>query len=142
MIMVRAGDNPCPRKAAARSAMPTRTFRAISTPSMIFAVMPYGLSDLTELRHGLHEAELDLISVARRQHARNLFLPDLNLDECRSVARMQQASRGVQFVNFRYRAHLTKSAGFGDAGHVDAVLRVARLHAGLAVMPVVQDEDR
>src|SRR5437879_5898943 len=117
MIMVSAGDNPCARNAAARSAMPRRTFRAISTPSMIFAVMRYGLSDLTELRHGLHEAELDLIPVARGQHARNLFLPDLNLDECRSIARMKEAPRGVQFVNFRYRAHLTKSASFGDAGH-------------------------
>src|SRR5258705_12142359 len=101
--MVRAGDNPRARNAAARSAMPTRTFRAISAPLMIFAVMPYGLSDLPELRHGLHEAELDLIAVTRRQHARNVFRLDLGLNEKGTLAGMQQAPRVIQFVNFRYR---------------------------------------
>src|SRR5882672_1851344 len=112
MIMVRAGDMPFARNKAARSAMPTRTARAIATPSMIFAVMRYGLSDLIELRHRLEKAELDLVPAARREHARSLFRLDLGLDENGALARMQQAPRGVDLALLRDRARFGKAAGF------------------------------
>src|SRR5258706_7447396 len=127
MIMVKAGDTPLARNRDARSAMPTRTARAIARPSMIFAVMRYGLSDLIELRHRLQETELDLVPVARRQHALDLFLPDLGLDEHRAFAGMQKPPRRGELAFLRDGARFGKAASLGNADHVDAILRMARL---------------
>jgi hypothetical protein len=57
------------------------------------------------------------------------------------VARVQQAACVVD-VRFGVRGtRVGKTAGFGNADEIDAGIRVARLHAGLAVMAVVEHHD-
>src|SRR5215510_4243217 len=90
----------------------------------------------------LAETRLEERSVPRWQHQRVARGRDLQDREHRTLGRMQHRHRGVELAYLPHGRGLAEAAGDRDARKIDTRTGVGRLHAGFAVMLVVDDGDR
>src|SRR5262245_4668953 len=94
----------------------------------------------TELDQRLHEAALDLPAVATGTHSGDIIGLHAHLDKDGTFDRVGQMTR-VRDVTLRSdKSCIVEAASFGNRDKIDAGIRVTRLHAGLAVMAIVQDK--
>src|SRR5580658_5551695 len=87
------------------------------------------------------EAVLQMHRVARRQRARLVLRPDLDDIENRSLALALQRGTRLLEPGFAVDDARRDTAGLRHLGDLDAMARMAHLHAGLAEMAVIDDDD-
>src|SRR5271154_489371 len=88
------------------------------------------------------EPVLDEDRVAGRQRARRVFSRDLDNVEPRPFGGLKNGPRQLLHVfDARERRAIGKTAGLGDFRKINPMARVAKLHAGLAIMVVVDNGD-
>jgi tripartite-type tricarboxylate transporter receptor subunit TctC len=90
----------------------------------------------------LHEPLLDGDAVAARDNALLIVGLDLRMDEDRALPGVKQGSHRGRAVEPRDSFDTPKSAGLRRSGEIDARGGMARLHAGGAVVPIVEDDNR
>src|SRR3984885_15968222 len=87
------------------------------------------------------KALLDQVAVSDRQHFWGVLAGDAGLNKDRTAAAMHQVADALRLAEVGNMKRLGEAAPACNGGEVDAGRGVARLHAGLAIMLVVEHDD-